>query len=289
MCGMCSVCCKEGGLPTSGDSREAANEAIRFAGIHHRREAWIVPLTTLVPVLIFLRAADHVSASILVNITIAVFMGIAMALMSTYFAVTQGMQPVIVKLLEHCETDPYDNLPSTPLSFRFGLCSTLIVMTTALMIGTLASQRASQVLHQPDREEAQKALVNLRRHTAYITAAAVVLGVVFSTVLASSVTSRITRLVEAMENVRRGKLSLRVQPTGTDEVDQLGRQFNEMLSRLGAEQSDHSRPQSKPGATRGREDEGVGTRPRGAARGAEPADGHGPFGGNGGNRHRRLA
>ena len=218
-----------GRVPTQEQCRQAANESIRFAGIHHLREAWVVPLTTLVPVLIFLRVVDNASLVLLWNITIAVFMGIAMALMSTYFAVTHGMQPVIVKLLDQCDTDPCDNLPSSRLSFRFGLCSTLIVMTTALMIGTLASQRASQVLHEPDNAVAHQALIILRRHTIYIMVAAVVLGTVFSTVLASSVTTRITRLVEAMEAVRHGKLSLRVRPTGTDEVDRLGRQFNDML------------------------------------------------------------
>lgn len=218
-----------GHVPTSEQCRQAANESIRFAGIHHLREAWVVPLTTLVPVLIYLRVVDDASIALLWNISIAVFMGIAMALMSTYFAVTHGMQPVIIKLLDQCDTDPYDNLPSSRLSFRFGLCSTLIVMTTALMIGTLASQRASQVLHESDRAVAQQALITLRRHTVFIMVAAVILGTLFSTVLASSVTSRISRLVYAMERVRHGKLSLRVRPTGTDEVDRLARQFNDML------------------------------------------------------------
>ncbi|HUG94227.1 MAG TPA: ATP-binding protein, partial [Planctomycetaceae bacterium] len=216
----------------------AGQEAVVFVGRHHRHEAWLVPASTLLPVLVFLKLVDDADVSILINITVAVFMGTAMALMSTYFAVEHAMQPVIRKLLDCGAEIDYESLPPGRLKFRFGLCSTLIIMTTALMIGTLARQRASDILHESDEAKKAQAVADLRNHSMYITVAAVITGVTFSAVLASSVASRARNLVHAMESVVRGRLSQRVRPTGNDEIDRLARQFNHMLDEL--ERNDHT-------------------------------------------------
>jgi signal transduction histidine kinase len=221
--------------------REAAvagREAVVFVGEHHRHEAWLVPASTLLPVLVFLKLVDNAAPSILLNITIAVFMGIAMALMSTYFAVDHAMQPVIRKLLDSGAEIEYDSMPPGRLKFRFGVCSTLIIMTTALMIGTLARQRASDILNESDPQRKAEAVADLRNHSMYITVAAVITGVTFSAVLANSVATRARNLVQAMESVGRGRLSQRVRPTGNDEIDRLARQFNKMLAEL--EHNDHT-------------------------------------------------
>jgi two-component system, NtrC family, sensor kinase len=216
----------------------AGREAVVFVGQHHRHETWLVPASTLLPVLIYLKLAVDAAPAILLNITVAVFMGIAMALMSTYFAVDHAMQPVVRRLLDCGAQIDYDSLPAGRLKFRFGICSTLIIMTTALMIGTLARQRASDILREPDRETAAQAVADLRNHSMYITVAAVITGVTFSAVLASSVATRVGNLVQAMENVGLGRLSQRVRPTGNDEIDRLARQFNKMLDDL--EHNDHT-------------------------------------------------
>ncbi|MBW3542627.1 MAG: HAMP domain-containing protein, partial [Planctomycetes bacterium] len=223
------------------DDRIAAlggEEAVVFVGRHHRLEAWLVPLTTLVPVLIFLKVVDDASMMVMVNITIAVFMGIAMALMSTYFAVNHCMQPVIHCFLARGVQLDYDKLPAAQLQLRFALCSILIIVTTALMIGTLARQRASDIVNESDPTRSAAALAELKSHTIYITVAAVVTGVFFSSLLTSSVTTRIRQLVSAMERVGSGRLSQRVRATGTDEVDRLARQFNAMIGEL--ERNDHT-------------------------------------------------
>lgn len=212
------------------DASQAGREAVTFAARHHWKEAWIVPLTTLVPVLIFLKIIDDASINVLVNITLTVFMGISMALMGTFFAVEHSMKPVVRWLLSKGTVIRYDTLPMGRLRFRFGLCSALIIMTTALMIGTLARQRAADIITDISNQAA--AVANLQAHSFYITIAAVAAGVIFSQVLGTSVASRVRSLVEAMERVGSGSLTERLNPAGNDEIDTLARRFNDMVRKL---------------------------------------------------------
>lgn len=212
------------------EASEAGSEAVTFVAVHHWREAWLVPCSTLLPMLIFLKAMDGASANVLLNVTLTVFMGIAMALMGTFFAVETSMQTVIRWLLSQGTQIRYESLPVGRLRFRFGLCSALIIMTTALMIGTLARQRAADIITDISNQAA--AVANLKSHSIYITLAAVATGVVFSQVLGNSVASRVRRLVQAMERVGAGSMTERLHPTGNDEIDTLARRFNDMVRKL---------------------------------------------------------
>src|SRR5205807_2501955 len=138
--------------------------------------------------------------------------------------------PVIRHILENGISINYRFLPAGRLRFRLGLCSTLTITTTALMIGTLARQRAVDIVEAPEHRE--EAVVSLRTHSTYITLAAVITGVGYATVMAGSVTKRIDELLAAMQRVGGGTLSERLKPTGNDEVDNLSRQFNSMVERL---------------------------------------------------------
>ena len=83
--------------PISPSERDAAGrEAVVFATRHHWHEAWLVPCSTLLPVLITLKLVDNASTTILINITVAVFMGIAMALMSTLFLIERCQKPSLL-------------------------------------------------------------------------------------------------------------------------------------------------------------------------------------------------
>ena len=223
----------EVGQPLDPDeARRAGRDAVLFASRHHRLEAWFVPASTLVPVLVYLGYWLGASSSMLINITLSVFMGIAMALMSHFYAIEHCMRPVIRHLLSHGVSIDFATLPLGSLRVRLGLCSLLIVMTTALMIGTLARQRASDIIDDPVREHQIEAVHQLRTHSAYITAVAVITGVAYMSLMAGSVTKRMDVMVAAMKRVGRGFLSERLMPTGNDEVDILGRQFNTMVERL---------------------------------------------------------
>ncbi|HEX5445475.1 MAG TPA: ATP-binding protein [Pirellulales bacterium] len=214
----------------------AGREAVIFAGRHHRHESWLVPATTLVPMLVFLKMADNAPPAVLINISLAAFMGTVMALMSTYFLIVSFMRPVIAYLLEHGLAIEFDSLPVSKLRGRLNICFALIILTTALMIGTLAKQRATDIVNHPESQA--EAVANLRHHTTYITVVAVGIGLIFSTVLAQSVAVRVGNLVDTMKRVQAGDLSARLTPTGNDEIDIVTRQFNAMVSQL--DRNDHT-------------------------------------------------
>jgi len=214
----------------AAESRAAGVEAVIFSSRHHKLESWLVPCLCWVPLMIFLRVVDQASTTILINITLAAFMAISMALMSTFFAAEYFMKPVVRYLVESGVTIDYRALPVGRLQFRFGLSFALIIATTALMIGTLARQRATDIIHNPDHQ--REAVRELVQHSTYITVAALLTGLAYSTLLTRSVASRLNNLVHAMEHVSRGNLAERLQPTGNDEVDILARQFNAMVAQL---------------------------------------------------------
>ena len=72
---------REGAAVDGALLARAGRDAMIFLARHHRHEAWLVPCSTLVPVLIYLWSFEEASLALLENITVAVFMGIAMALM----------------------------------------------------------------------------------------------------------------------------------------------------------------------------------------------------------------
>lgn len=216
-------------------SERACYEAVNFNSRHHRLEAWFVPTVCLIPVLLVLRIVDDASILIMVNVSLAAFMAICMALMSTFFAVEHCMKPVIRLLIVSDFPIDFSRVPKGRMRFRFGLCFTMIIMTTSLMNGTLARQRASDILKE--RTNPEVAVRSLIAHSTYIMFVAVTAGVVYSTLLTNSVASRVVSLIKAMEKVANGDLSERLILTGNDEIDILGRQFNNMVGQLGHHRS----------------------------------------------------
>jgi signal transduction histidine kinase/CheY-like chemotaxis protein/HPt (histidine-containing phosphotransfer) domain-containing protein len=213
-------------------AQQAGQDAVLFPARHHRLEAWFTPLTCLLPVSLYLRFWHHAPVAVLINLTWAVFMGINLALLATFFAVEHCMATVIRHLLAHGVSIEYRSVPRGRLRFRLGLCSFLIITTTALMIGQVARQRASDLIEDNDRSHQLEAVNELRAHSLYITIAAAITGVLYATLMAGSVTKRVDVMVAAMDRVGSGLLSERLTPTGNDEIDILARQFNSMVERL---------------------------------------------------------
>jgi signal transduction histidine kinase/DNA-binding response OmpR family regulator len=225
--------CIERGQPFDpAYAQQAGRDAVLFPARHHRMEAWFTPLTCLLPVSLYLRFWHGASIAVLVNLTWAVFMGINLALLATFFAVEYCMSGVIRHLLAHGVAIEYRSVPRGKLRFRLGLSSFLIITTTALMIGQVARQRATDIIDDPDQSHQREAVRELRAHSLYITAAAAITGVLYATLMAGSVTKRVDVMVAAMDRVGSGTLSERLVPTGNDEIDILARQFNSMVERL---------------------------------------------------------
>ncbi|HWB11528.1 MAG TPA: ATP-binding protein [Pirellulales bacterium] len=225
------------GKPVEGPlGQEAGREAVIFSGRHHRYESWVVPCTTLAPLLLYLKIVDNASITVLINVSLAAVMATVMVLMSTYFLIGSCMRPVIGYLLRNGVAVEFDSIPVSKLRARMNISFALIILTTSLMIGTLANQRATDMVGHPENQA--EAVTNLRQHTSYITIAAVLIGLVFSTVLAQSVAVRVRELVDSMKRVQTGDLSARLTPTGNDEIDIVTRQFNEMVTQL--DRNDHT-------------------------------------------------
>lgn len=209
---------------------KAGNEAVAFAGCHHRNEAFLVPLVTAVPVCLFMWLHVGAPVSVLTQITTAAFLGISVSLMCTFFVIERCMNTVVRSLISHGLPIEFDTMPPGRLRARMMISFTLIIMVTAIMIGSLASHRAMDIVREPARQDT--AVANLKEHTIYISVVAVVVGVLYSAMLSSSIASRTGHLVSAMKRVQNGDLSERMLPTGTDEIDKLARQFNTMVEQL---------------------------------------------------------
>ncbi len=212
-------------------AERAGGESVLFAGRHHRRESVLDPLLTVVPLCAYLWFVGAAPFSLLLQVTIAGFLGISAVLLLTFFAAEKWMAVVTRHLIANNIPIPFDALPTGRILVRMNVCFGLTVAVTALMIGGLANQRARDMLRHSDmlREEV---VDNLQLHTILISAAAVTTGLVLSRFLANSVASRVNNLVQAMKRVQAGSLSERVRPTGNDEIDLLARQFNAMVEQL---------------------------------------------------------
>ncbi|MGQ0634804.1 MAG: ATP-binding protein [Planctomycetaceae bacterium] len=217
-------------------SRAAGAEAVLFAGRHHQREAVLVPATTVVPLCAYLWLARAAPTNLIVQVTIAGFLGISAVLMLTFFSSERWMARVTRHLIEHGMPVPFEELAASRILVRMNVCFGLAIAVTALMIGGLAFERAREIGLEPER--AGQLVHNLHKHTVVISLTAVATGLVLSRLLANSVASRVKNLVEAMKRVEAGSFSERLRPTGNDEIDLLTRQFNAMVEQL--DRNDHT-------------------------------------------------
>jgi signal transduction histidine kinase len=233
--GLCSPKLNHGEAIEIEQAKNAGREAVTFAGRHHFNEAMVIPLVTVLPVGLYLWYVENAPFSVLTQITIAAFLGISVSLICTFFVIERCMRIVIRFLLVRGIPIEFDAMPQGRLRVRMIVSFSLIIMVTATMIGSLASQRAMDIIQQPERRI--DAISNLREHTIYFSIVAVVVGVAYSVMLSNSIASRSGQLVEAMKQVQQGSLARRVEPTGTDEIDVLTRQFNLMVEQL--DRNDH--------------------------------------------------
>ncbi len=210
--------------------REAGREAVTFPMRHHVREAVLVPLCCLPPVYVYLTWAAHPPAIVMIHITIATFMGVAAAVSVAYFVIERLMHPVVRHLMDYGVVVDFEDLPTSRLYNRLLFSFTLIVLITAIMIATLATQKASNVVRFPG--ELDRVVRSLRIETIAISASAVLMALMLSTFLARSISIPVQDMVRAMRRVETGCLTERITAISTNEIGMLGRSFNRMVERL---------------------------------------------------------
>lgn len=214
----------------------AVREAVLFVSRQVSGEVWLVPVVTTVPVCIYLGLTSPLDQPALYHIAIATGLGIALSLMFMYFIIERAMVPVSLHLLELVPEIDFDELPKQSLRFRMHVGFAAIIICTALMISALSQRRALDIVAGGGNP--LDAVMSLRSHTFYISVAALVVGLAYSHLLASLITSRVGRMVSVMKRVQQGEFDQRLHPTGTDEIDTLARQFNRMVGEL--EQKDRT-------------------------------------------------
>ncbi|MEZ5942202.1 MAG: ATP-binding protein [Planctomycetaceae bacterium] len=214
----------------SGLTTQAIQEAVLFPGRIAFWESCVDPLTSIAPICLMLHV-DGIPVLTLVQVCVAGFLGLASIILGTFLWSEIGMQVVVRDLLNNTSTEvEFDKFPQSSLGRRLEVGFSVTILFTAVMIGGLAIQRAIRIQSAP--ETAALELETLKQQTVTITLVAVVAGLLLARLLSASVTHRIQKMLFAMKSVAEGNLQLRLEPTGTDEIDRLGRQFNIMVNQL---------------------------------------------------------
>ncbi len=208
----------------------AGREAVTFPGRHAIFETLVDPVISILPLCLVLHYLDGVAVPVMVQVGIAGFMGLVGIIMTTYFIGEYYLRPVIEYLLDEGLPIPYSQLPESKLQIKMTLCFGLTTITTGLMIGALANQRAIDIIEHPETQ--REAVASLRELTVQITGFAILLGLFLSRLIANSIARRARLMLDAMRQVEQGQLCERLHPTGNDELDILARQFNMMVEQL---------------------------------------------------------
>jgi signal transduction histidine kinase len=210
--------------------REAGREAVVFPIRHHLREAALTLLFCLPPVYLHLTWAADAPAAVLIHITIATLMGVAVAVSVAYFVIERLMHPVVRHLMDYGVVVDYEKLPTSRIYKQLLFSFFLTILTTAVMITTLATQKASKLVNGPG--ELDQVVRSLRVETIAISGCAVLMALVLSAFLAKSVSAPVQDMVRAMRRVEAGSLAERITAISTNELGMLGRSFNRMVERL---------------------------------------------------------
>ncbi len=210
--------------------REAGREAVVFPIRHHLREAALTLLFCLPPVYVHLTWAADAPRAVLIHITIATAMGVAVAVSVAYFVIERLMHPVVRHLMDYGVVVDYEKLPTSRIYKQLLFSFFLTILTTAVMITSLATQKASKLVNCPG--ELDQVVRGLRVETIAISGCAVLMALVLSTFLAKSVSIPVQDMVRAMRRVEAGSLTERITAISTNEIGMLGRSFNRMVERL---------------------------------------------------------
>lgn len=208
----------------------AVKNAVMLPGRMVKLESIIDPFITIIPICLMIRVGAHASFLIMAQVAVAGFLGLSCIILSTFFFTERCLSVVISDLTRRGAVLDQTGIPVSTLGQKMNTSFGITIAVTAMTIGGLAVQRSMMIAANP--ESVDFAVKSLGRHTVILTLAAIVIGLTFSSVISESISTRTRKLVSIMRKVQAGDFSLRVSPTGTDEIDTLARQFNQMVDAL---------------------------------------------------------
>ncbi len=218
-----------GDTPASAVGENAVMEAVRFNLVHHRAAAWLVPMVTTAPVSVLLYLYYGLDWFSLFNVTAATLLGVSLSVLLMYFMTIPAMLPVI-RFLGANGYRPPMNAPVERLQYRVVLCFSVILACSVTIIGAVSIHRLHNI--QAALPHTRSLASNLEWQLFAIAGVSMLVGFIYSRMLAVSVTTRVSELVVAMNEIQRGDLGRRVEPHGNDEIEILGHRFNEMVQDL---------------------------------------------------------
>ena len=215
-------------------SQKALNDAVKNAvllpGKMVKLESLIDPFITILPICISIRLWTGAEFSTLFQVAIAGFLGLSCIILASFFFTERFLGQLIEDLVNRGARLDVTGIPPSTLKQKMNTSFGVTIAVAAMTIGGLAIQRSLSIANNP--EDVIGAVTSLGRHTVILTFAALVIGLTFSSIISDSISTRTQRLVSVMQKVQAGDLTLRVYPTGTDEIDTLARQFNQMVEEL---------------------------------------------------------
>ena len=147
------------------------------------------------------------------------------------FLMEYAMIPPRLALLPTGHEQQLRGMAGLKLQTRLIIIISALVLIILLMIAPHSYQRAVNALMAIGGDQTQ-ALFNLRSQMITVAAMTIAAGLAFAYLLARSVYWPVQSLLDAMNNIEKGRLTARATVVGTDEIGALSIQFNRMVSRL---------------------------------------------------------
>jgi adenylate cyclase len=204
-------------------SREGAPEAWRTAISlpvqFVTRAAWLPVALVAVPVSIYITVELGLPLYSVAALMLGALVSVAYAAVLHFFASELALRPVVHDIAEQLPPEFAERGSGVSLRWKLlGALPLINVITGVIVSGLSTGERTS--------------LSDLGLDVIVAVLVAFTISFELTLLLTRSVLSPVRELVDATERVKRGDLSARVMVTSGDEIGQLARSFNEMLTGL---------------------------------------------------------
>jgi class 3 adenylate cyclase len=198
---------------------EAWRSAIALPVEFVTRAAWLPALLVALPVSIFVTAELGLPAYSELFLFAGILVAVAYAAVLHFFGAELALRPVVHDIALQLPPEFAERGTGVPLRWKLlGALPLINVITGVIVSGLSTRDRAS--------------LSDLGLDVIVAVVVAFTVSFELTLLLTRSVLSPVRELVDATDRVKRGDMSARVAVTSGDEIGQLARSFNEMLTGL---------------------------------------------------------